>query len=397
MKLGAWYLNAFLHDFIPIYPLYAVMFGEHGVSPYGLSVLLSLWALVALAAEVPSGTLADKYSRKRLLVASGVLKSAAYVVWLAAPGFGGFLAGFVFWGVGGALRSGTLEALLHDSLEEHARADAFAKVYGRMSAVHHLAIGLSMFVGGALIRYGYGLVLLFSAVVPLLASAVVAVGIREVEHRLAVREERYVELLRAGLRETVTNPAVLFVILFSSVLLGIPNMFDEFAGPLLHEKGFPNEWIGYWFGLSFLAAAVGNALGHRVRHLPWPALLAGLSGAGVLMAAAGAGKGWPVAAAIAGFFLLFAVAHPLAMTRLQEAIRGQSRATVTSVNSMAAMVVGVAEVQAFGALAQGYSFGTATTFNGLLILLLAVLFTLLARKAGPVAAAGGTTPQSLPD
>ena len=68
--LAAFYLNGGIREIIPIYPLYAIMFGEHGVSSFFLSVLFVIWCLTCIVVEVPSGALADRFSRKWLIVAS---------------------------------------------------------------------------------------------------------------------------------------------------------------------------------------------------------------------------------------------------------------------------------------------------------------------------------------
>jgi MFS family permease len=83
---------------------------------------------------VPSGALADRIGRRRSLVAGALLQAVGYVAWTAQPGLPGFAAGFVLWGLGGALASGTQEALLHDGLVAVDAADHYARVQGWVGA-----------------------------------------------------------------------------------------------------------------------------------------------------------------------------------------------------------------------------------------------------------------------
>ncbi|NUT94105.1 MAG: MFS transporter, partial [Saccharothrix sp.] len=124
---------------MPVYPLYALLFADTGLSDGQISLLFAIWSTVAVVAEVPFGALADRFSRRWSLVAAGVLQALGYALWTAAPGFWAFAAGFVLWGLGGALVSGALEALIHDGLAAVGAADAFGQVLGRVTAVGLLA------------------------------------------------------------------------------------------------------------------------------------------------------------------------------------------------------------------------------------------------------------------
>ena len=101
---------AALSELVPYYPLYALLFLDTGLSEAQISVLFALWSITAFVAEVPTGALADRWSRRGALVLAGGLQAAAFVIWTAAPGLVAFAVGFVVWGVGGALMSGTSEA-----------------------------------------------------------------------------------------------------------------------------------------------------------------------------------------------------------------------------------------------------------------------------------------------
>src|SRR5687767_13885127 len=105
-----------LADVVPIYPLYALLSADTGLSDGEISGLFLIWSAVGITAEVPLGALADRCSRRSSMVAGALFQGLGYVLWASLPGFAGFAAGFVLWGVGGALVSGAQEALLYDGL-----------------------------------------------------------------------------------------------------------------------------------------------------------------------------------------------------------------------------------------------------------------------------------------
>ncbi|WP_347058909.1 MFS transporter [Blastococcus sp. HT6-30] len=129
---------AALSELVPLYPLYALLFLDTGLSEAQLSLLFATWSLTALVTEVPAGLLADRWSRRGSLVLGGCLQAAAFALWTALPSFAVFLAGFVIWGIAGACTSGAAEALVHDGLAEVDAAESYARVNGAMTAAELL-------------------------------------------------------------------------------------------------------------------------------------------------------------------------------------------------------------------------------------------------------------------
>ncbi|MYS29623.1 MFS transporter, partial [Streptomyces sp. SID7804] len=111
------YGYAFLEDFILLYPVYALLFSDTGLTVWQISSLFALWSVTGVLLEVPSGAWADTVSRRLSLWLGPLLTAAGFALWVLLPSYGAFAVGFVLWGAGGALGSGALEALVHDELE----------------------------------------------------------------------------------------------------------------------------------------------------------------------------------------------------------------------------------------------------------------------------------------
>jgi MFS family permease len=90
----------------PALPAVRAAVADTGLSDAEISGLFALWSAVGIAAEVPSGALADRIGRRTALVCGALLQAVGYACWTVLPGLPGFAAGFVLWGLGGALGSG---------------------------------------------------------------------------------------------------------------------------------------------------------------------------------------------------------------------------------------------------------------------------------------------------
>lgn len=141
-------------DLIPYYALYALLFADHGFGPGQISLLLAIWSITAFICEVPSGAWADTVSRRGLLILNGLLMAAGFLLWTLAPSFLGFGLGFVLWGVAGALRSGTFEALLYDELTAYGESRAYARVIGYTRSASELSAVLAILAATPLYLWG---------------------------------------------------------------------------------------------------------------------------------------------------------------------------------------------------------------------------------------------------
>ena len=135
-----------------LYPVYALLFADRGLSTAEIASLFVIWSVVSFVAEIPSGALADMWSRRKLYALGEWLTAAGYAVWVVWPSYPGFALGFVLWGLGGALGSGALEALVYDELAAERRTAEYARIAGRSGTVGILATLVATLVAAQAVR-----------------------------------------------------------------------------------------------------------------------------------------------------------------------------------------------------------------------------------------------------
>src|SRR5918997_2489197 len=284
---------AALSELVPYYPLYALLFLDTGLSGAQVSLLFGVWSVTAFLTEVPAGTFADRWSRRGVLVLGGVLQAVSFVVWTAPPSFWAFFAGFVIWGVAGALWSGAAEALVYDELAAVGAEDSFARVNGAMTAAE-LLVQVPTAVAASLLfaAGGYELVGWVSVAFCLAAAALAT---RFPEAPRADDGEDLLVTLRAGVRQAVRTPGLRLVVL-SVALVGGLDAVEEYFPVMAGDWGLGTAVVPYAALAVSLAGGVGAWLGGRAGRLPSPALLGALAVGGGLLVLAGA---WARPAALA--------------------------------------------------------------------------------------------------
>jgi MFS family permease len=321
---------ALLADVVPLYPLYALLFTTNGLSVAEVSALFAIWSAIGLLTEVPSGALADRFSRRGCLVGAGVLQAAGYVAWVLLPGFPGFALGFVLWGFGGSLASGAKEALLYDGLVAAGAEEHYARVAGWVAAME-LVAQLPAAVAATLLFTAGGFPLVgWVSVGTCLAAAGIAAVLPEPAPGDAGDGTGYLATMRAGITEAARTPGVRAVLVAAAMLAAFDGV-EEYFPLLVAGWGIPAGVVPLAVVPIVLGGTVGAALGGAAGRLPRWTLGAVLGAAMVLLAGAGVAAHPAAVAAVAVFYGGYRAVLVVVDARLQERIASRSRATVTSV------------------------------------------------------------------
>jgi DHA3 family tetracycline resistance protein-like MFS transporter len=236
---------------------------EAGLNPLQLVLVGTVLEASVFLFEVPTGIIADVYSRRLSIIIGFLLMGAGFIVEGLFPVFGIILVGQVLWGVGATFTSGAQQAWLADEVGNQGvgrifvRGSQFGQIGGLVgigigTALGSLALGLPLVAAGALMM---GLALFLALAMP------------ERGFRPAPRQERQTwhdmaRTLRGGVHAVRFRP-VLAIILVIAVIYGAANEPIDRLWPihLLTSFTFPALGDGsavLWFGII---GAAGRVLG----------------------------------------------------------------------------------------------------------------------------------------
>jgi hypothetical protein len=375
-------------DLVPLYSVYALLFGDHGATTGQISSLFIIWSLTSFVCEIPSGAWADTIDRRHLLVLSAFIYAAGFSSWMLVQDYAGFALGFVLWGLSSAIMSGTFESLVYDELAIQGARTAYPRLIGwahstamtaaliaSIMAAPLFALGGYALVGWASVAIA-GVQAVLAGTLPVSMAARRPAGVRHAQagaHAHEVVEEserlatRYVAMLRAGLREASTSVDVRRVVLIAAVLIGM-TAYDEYFPLIARDHRVDTALVPVLIGLTVVGQVVGTALAGRTSRMSSRTMAAtvmvggGLISAGALVSPRA--LQWVGFAAIAAGYGLLNNTMIVAEARLQQVITGPARATVTSVHGFATEVFAVAVYGIFSLFAGVVSVPTLVAMLG---------------------------------
>ncbi len=291
VALLLWGVGFGLYNYL--WPNFASSLGANGVE---LGLLFALQTLVNTVVALPGGWLADRFDRRRVILAGWWIAVPAAVLWALAGGWQALIPGILLYN-----GSNVLVPALQAYVAGRAPADRVASTFTLVFAASSLGPVLSPAIGGYIAdRFGIRSVF-WIAFVLFVASAVVLHGIAAVAPQAAAPATSGRVRRRVGLGDLMAaSRAVWILSMLAGVVIGIDTLAWPFFPALLQARGGAGDVAIGWYGaLVSLSAAVGVALSGRLgerlgasRTLAWAQGI--LAGATALIAGA---PGQPAAVA----------------------------------------------------------------------------------------------------
>ena len=235
---------------------------EAGLNPLQLILVGTVLEFTVLLADVPTGVLADTYSRRLSIIVGYVLVGVGYILEGSIPVFASILLGQVVWGIGFTFVSGAFQAWLADELKDDAEtASVFVKAAKFESIGALIGIGLSavlatIYVGLSLVAGG----VIFVILAVFVSLSMTESGFTPKSNIQRSAWQSMAHVLRTGVR-TVSLSRVLMVLVAIEVFFGMSSEpFDRlWAKHALEVFEFPTiaqlDPI-VWFGVVQAAGAV---------------------------------------------------------------------------------------------------------------------------------------------
>lgn len=368
--LRSFYAYRFFTDLALVYPVYIILFKRNGLSVLHISLLLALWSGFVILFEVPTGALADRWSRKNMLILGLLSKAVGFGVWALSDRFWMFALGFLFWGVQETFCSGSQEALLYDNLKDFNKEDVYEKIAGRGHFYARIAIATSMLLGGIMASFNFDAVIILSSA-SMLIGIIPVLFFREIRSDDASTNRiKYTDVLKQAFRYSRNNKIVIRLFLYAAVVVAVVGILDE-------VEQLYYDWVHLplvFFGVVMVGRMIFEALGSRFAHrfqrdtedLKDINILGILSG--LLLLSAAAFKSLFLILPFALVFFFGSAGEVLVEGRLQRQIETDQRATILSIHSLLINASAIVLMLGFGLLSRAGRLAWGFLFFALLLI-----------------------------
>ncbi|MGI5287219.1 MFS transporter [Nonomuraea polychroma] len=388
-------------------PSGVLLMTERGLGLAQIGLAVTVFSIVTVCLELPTGGLADVVGRRVVLAASAAFLVAALALMSVSTTFWMFLVSEVLKGVARALSSGPAASWYVDTLHRIEGPGADLKPgLARGGAMESVALCAGVLAGGGLplltppeLMFPLATPTLVGAVAAAVLLVVVLLALPEPPHArrsLAGVLRDVPATVASGLRLAAGGAALRRLMLASassgvllmSIELLTPGRLAELAGTA--ELGSMAYAVVAAFG--FAGSAAGSALAPRVARLAGGSAGGAIVGCvvaamsvGALAATAGLGGAAGLVTAGASYVVLFiggSVTGLLCLEMTHNAVTAAERTTVSSTSSLCLQSGGVLGTLTLGALAAQAGVAASWAVAATVMLASALLFVRMPAATG---------------
>lgn len=260
LRIYGWVKVLTKRVYLPLISVYLVEVG--GVSLQQIGFLVALAAVCSLVANIPTGYLADRWTRKGTLQLGAFLLFLASAVYALRADLAGGIVATILESFGFACINGSGEALVHDTLAAENRTRDYVKMSGRAQSFG--LVGNMILIGIVPMTYAIDKRLPF--VCGMIACLIFSWVLTKLQE--PPRPARHQATNPSGsklkqlLKRFVTKKTIVFFVILG-LTSGSYSAYTSFTDLSIVDMGFNPAWFGWVFAASSLVGAVCGRYVHK--------------------------------------------------------------------------------------------------------------------------------------
>lgn len=349
----------------------------------GIGIIETALVVTFILTEIPTGAIADLLGKKKTLLLSFVVTIIGSFLMAYAPDFYFLALSVVVLGLSGTLYSGTIEAIVYDSLKQIQQEKRYAKVITNINSISFIAPAVCGLLGGYLYLIARNLPFILQGIFAIFGLIAAFFLIEPRIDTEVFSWKNYLSQTKRGIGELTKNRFILkqvLLLLSIGVILVIDNeMLSSF---LAVEFEFTPVQLGFfWALLSILSGVLSQFTPYLIKIFAEKMLLI-ISG--IIIAVTFIIS--PIAGLILGgtSIIIRALLHVIFLNTgsiiINENVESKYRATSISTYNMLRNIPYALSAYFIGNLANSYSAKTTAFYLGIILIVLLVFQIIIGKR-----------------
>lgn len=226
--------------------LYIYLTESKGLSPASAMLLLSLQEFLMIFLELPTGVIADKFSRRVSVALGYFLTSLPFLILPFTNNYLIFIIIFSIKAIGKALTSGADNSLLYDLLSDYKSTDLYKQILNKSKSLAMLVAAICIFFGGLIAEVNIKLTLLLPFPLMLVgAISVLFIDEPETSKRAKqIQQNNYLRHTSEALIDIVNNKQILQLAVIWSIVVGLAVNMKWIYTPIFQALDFNLALMG---------------------------------------------------------------------------------------------------------------------------------------------------------
>ncbi|MCC7304290.1 MFS transporter [bacterium] len=262
IKLLYW-LNASYYTWfwLGVWVLYYSRFG--GFAAVG--ILETVMIISTILFEIPTGAIGDLLGKRKTLLLGYILSSFSQFWMGLAPNLFHMVFALIVMNLGGALRSGTFEAMVYDTLKDEGKESGYSRIIANLTSGKLVVLAISGVVGGFLYKISPELPFYFTGAVGLLGAFGTLFLVEPKTDSEKFTVNGYIKQNIFGFKQLFVTPETVKKTLALLSILFVSSIMYEGLNDIMSVKyGFTEVQLGIFAAILSLAGAGASILSVRL-------------------------------------------------------------------------------------------------------------------------------------
>lgn len=255
------YIYEFISTMILFYIVDTLFYLERGISSSAYMFFVVVMYITKLIFEIPSGILADKYGKKKILLISQIMFIISTIIFIFSYNYTVFIIAIIIASLQKCFSTGIVNSFLYESLKEK---EKFNKVLFIKNTMYCISYMIAMLLGGYL-GEKYGLIIdYYVTLIPLILGLIIICFIKDTINNKESNTKRKIDILRNGITEIKNNKFIKNIIFINATMLVIIKLVEESHPEYSIRIGLTESQIGIYTALILVFCIIGEYFGTKL-------------------------------------------------------------------------------------------------------------------------------------